>query len=240
MQLEIESVEFSNSFEDIDVINYLGSIVDEFDHDELLEVQDLFDSEDGIIDLANLDLNSEIIDLIDCVCKNDEEPKCSKRAKVQVVETEKSLQAQVATIITTEFESANQGRDQTWPESNSDNKRDTKSDLSILPRAESNSDSKNRKLVTSKSNSSVELTVEFESSNHLGVEIDSKIQVRNPDRVGQLKPGLAIDISLLHLPPIELKPLPGREISTSLKVAQEGNRMAIVRPSRSKSLNLYT
>ncbi|RDY11442.1 hypothetical protein CR513_03887, partial [Mucuna pruriens] len=82
MQLEIGSAEFSNFVEDINVIDCLGSMTDESDFDELLEVQDLSDSEDDIVDLANLDLNSKLVDLID------------RRAKVQVAETEKPLQAQ--------------------------------------------------------------------------------------------------------------------------------------------------
>ncbi|RDX85926.1 hypothetical protein CR513_32795, partial [Mucuna pruriens] len=47
---------------DIDVIGYLGSVIYEFDYDELLEVQDLSDSEEDIVDLANLDLNSKLTD----------------------------------------------------------------------------------------------------------------------------------------------------------------------------------
>ncbi|RDX89306.1 hypothetical protein CR513_28983, partial [Mucuna pruriens] len=103
--------EFSNFAKNRDVIGYLGFILDEFDYDELLEVQDLSDSDDDTVDLANLDLNFELFNLIDWVCKNNEEPKCSKHARVQVVETEKTLQAQVVAIITIESDSANQGRD---------------------------------------------------------------------------------------------------------------------------------
>ncbi|RDY13321.1 hypothetical protein CR513_01790, partial [Mucuna pruriens] len=99
MQLEIGNAEFSNFAEDIHVISCLGFVIDESDYDKLLEVQDLSDSEDDIVDLANLDLNSELVHLIDQVCKNDEEHECSKRAKAQVAETKKLLQAQVATII---------------------------------------------------------------------------------------------------------------------------------------------
>ncbi|RDX73569.1 hypothetical protein CR513_46808, partial [Mucuna pruriens] len=131
MQLETDSAEFSNFAEDIDVIGYLGSVTDESNYDELLEVQDLFDFEDDIVDLANLDLNSE-----------------------------------------------------------------------------------------------------FTDSTH---------QVPNPNRVDQLKPRPIIGISPLHSPSIELKSLSSHlkgEIVASLKAAQEGNRVAIVRPSRNKSLNL--
>ncbi|RDY04935.1 hypothetical protein CR513_11280, partial [Mucuna pruriens] len=133
MQLDTESAGFSNFVEDIDAIGCLGYVIDEFNYDELLEVQDLSDSEDDTADLANLDHNSEFVDLIDQVCKHDKELECLERARVQVVETDKPLPAQT----------------------------------------------------------------------------DSTHQVSNPYRVGQPKPSPANDISPLHSPPAELKPLSG-------------------------------
>ncbi|RDY00919.1 hypothetical protein CR513_15833, partial [Mucuna pruriens] len=65
MQSEVGNAEFSNFAEDIDVIGCLQSISDESDYDKLLEVQDLPDFEDDTTDFANLDLNSEMVDLID-------------------------------------------------------------------------------------------------------------------------------------------------------------------------------
>ncbi|RDX75984.1 Retrovirus-related Pol polyprotein from transposon 17.6, partial [Mucuna pruriens] len=120
-QLKASSAEFSNFSTDIDVIDYLGSVIDESDYDELLEVQDLSDSEDDIVDLANSDLNSELIDLIDRVCKYDEESECSKHAKAQVVETKKLLQAQVSNCsnhLGAESDSDNQSRKQLKAETN--------------------------------------------------------------------------------------------------------------------------
>ncbi|RDX60410.1 hypothetical protein CR513_61446, partial [Mucuna pruriens] len=181
MELEVDSAEFSNFAEDIDS-NY----------DELLEVQDLSDSKDDIADLANLDLNSKLIYLIDQVCKYNEEPKCLECARVQVAETKRRLQAQVATILTTVYDSVNQGRDPTWAGSNSDNKMDVKSDLSIQLSAESNSNS-----------------INWKSRKQLKAKTDSANQVPNPDRVGQLKPRPANEASPLHSPLIELKPLLG-------------------------------
>ncbi|RDX65984.1 hypothetical protein CR513_55302, partial [Mucuna pruriens] len=49
LQLETNSAEFSNFAEDIDVIGCLGSVSDEYDYDELLEVQDHSDSEDDTV-----------------------------------------------------------------------------------------------------------------------------------------------------------------------------------------------
>ncbi|RDX78279.1 hypothetical protein CR513_41450, partial [Mucuna pruriens] len=88
MKPDTDNAEFSNFAEDIDVIGCL--------------VQDLFDSKDDTDDLANLDHNSEFVNLIDNVCKYDEELECSEHAKVQVAETEKLLPVQVATILTTD------------------------------------------------------------------------------------------------------------------------------------------
>ncbi|RDY08477.1 hypothetical protein CR513_07287, partial [Mucuna pruriens] len=48
----------------------------------LLETLILSDSKDAINDLPHLSLNYELLDLIDQVCKYDEEPECSKSAKV--------------------------------------------------------------------------------------------------------------------------------------------------------------
>ncbi|RDY07702.1 hypothetical protein CR513_08148, partial [Mucuna pruriens] len=118
MQLEANGDEFSNLAENIDVIGCLGAVSDEFDYDNLLEVQYHSDSEDDIDKLVNLDINSETVDWIDRVCK-DEESECSNRARVQVDKTKKPLQAQVAKIIIANYDLANQGRDRTWAERNS-------------------------------------------------------------------------------------------------------------------------
>ncbi|RDX93190.1 hypothetical protein CR513_24588, partial [Mucuna pruriens] len=73
MQLDTDSAEFSKFAKDIDIIRCLGSMTDESDYNELLEVQDLSDFEDDTVDLANLDHNSKFVDLINQVCKYDEE-----------------------------------------------------------------------------------------------------------------------------------------------------------------------
>ncbi|RDX75736.1 hypothetical protein CR513_44352, partial [Mucuna pruriens] len=110
LQLEVGSAKIPNFVEVIDVIWCLGSDTDESDYDKLWEVQNLFDFEDDDIDdLAHLNLNSELVDLIDQVCKLDEEPKCSKRAEVQVAETKKSLSVKVATMFTIENDSTTKG-----------------------------------------------------------------------------------------------------------------------------------
>ncbi|RDX70806.1 hypothetical protein CR513_49904, partial [Mucuna pruriens] len=109
MQLDTNNDEFLTFVKDLDEIGYLGSVTYEFDYDELLEVQDLSNYKYHTIDFVDLDHNSKFVNLIDQVCKYDEEPECSKRARVQVVETKMSLPGQVSTILTTKYDSANQG-----------------------------------------------------------------------------------------------------------------------------------
>ncbi|RDX71283.1 hypothetical protein CR513_49395, partial [Mucuna pruriens] len=136
--------------------------------------------------------------------KYDEELKCSEGAEVQVVESKRRLQAQVATIIIVEFDSANQGQDLKRADSKSNNKTDIESGLSMLSRVESYSNNRNRKLVSSGSDSNTKLKGDQKQQK---AKIDSTNQMSDPYRVGQLKPRPAINISPLHSPPIDLKPL---------------------------------
>ncbi|RDY00299.1 hypothetical protein CR513_16531, partial [Mucuna pruriens] len=106
MQLDTDNDGFLIFARDTNVFNWLGSITDEAEYDNLWEVHNLFDSEDDIADLANLGYEAKFFDLFDQVCKY-EELEYSKRAKVQVVETKKSLSAQVAIIFTAKYDSAN-------------------------------------------------------------------------------------------------------------------------------------
>ncbi|RDX79157.1 Retrovirus-related Pol polyprotein, partial [Mucuna pruriens] len=93
LKLEASSAEFPNFVEDINVISYLRSVIDESDYDRLWEVQDLSNLEDDdIYDLSHLNLNSKLVDLIDEVYKYDEELECSKSKEVEVAETKKPLQ----------------------------------------------------------------------------------------------------------------------------------------------------
>ncbi|RDX87592.1 hypothetical protein CR513_30922, partial [Mucuna pruriens] len=61
LQLEADSTEFPNFAKHIDVINCLGSEIDESDYDNFWEVQDLFDSKDDIDNLVILVVNSEML-----------------------------------------------------------------------------------------------------------------------------------------------------------------------------------
>ncbi|RDX89339.1 hypothetical protein CR513_28939, partial [Mucuna pruriens] len=180
LQLAADSAEFPNFVEDIDEIGCLRSAIDEFDYDNLWEVQDLFDSEDDDIDdLAQLNLNSELIDLIDQVCKYDGEPECSKRAEVHVSETKKPLQVQVTIIfLPTENYSDSEGQKQAKANSISDNKIGADSNSAKLSRKQPKAEIK---------------------STHL---------VSTLNQVGQPDLKLTDDISPSSSPPTEVKQLP--------------------------------
>ncbi|RDX99996.1 hypothetical protein CR513_16878, partial [Mucuna pruriens] len=101
LQLDSGSEDTSDSIGDTDSFDYLGSITEEVDYDELWEVHNLFDSEDDNINLADLSQEAELLKLLDQVCKN-EDPEFSNNAEVQVGETKKLFPAQVATMFTAE------------------------------------------------------------------------------------------------------------------------------------------
>ncbi|RDX86792.1 hypothetical protein CR513_31821, partial [Mucuna pruriens] len=88
LQLDNSSEDIANFAEGIDSIGCLGSLTEEADYDEVWEVCNLSNSEDDNIDLADLSPEAKLIKLLDQVCKY-EDPKCSKKAEVQVAETEK-------------------------------------------------------------------------------------------------------------------------------------------------------
>ncbi|RDY13233.1 hypothetical protein CR513_01876, partial [Mucuna pruriens] len=94
-QLDSRSEEISNLAEDTELIDCLGSLIEESDYDEVREVHNLSDSEDENIDLADLSQEVELIKLLDQVCKY-ENSECSNKAEVQVAETKKPFTAQNA------------------------------------------------------------------------------------------------------------------------------------------------
>ncbi|RDX82177.1 hypothetical protein CR513_37066, partial [Mucuna pruriens] len=80
-------------------ISYPGVVDEEANHEE---VQDLPNSEDDHGDIADLDFEVELSELLDQVC-NQEHSECTKDAAVKVTETKESPIAQLATIFTTEI-----------------------------------------------------------------------------------------------------------------------------------------
>ncbi|RDY11507.1 hypothetical protein CR513_03823, partial [Mucuna pruriens] len=101
-----EYIQLNSSSKDIekfagsaDGISCLGVVDEEADHEE---VQDLPNSEDDHSDIADLDFEVELSELLDQVC-NQEHRECTKDAAIKVAETEESSIAQLATIFTTEI-----------------------------------------------------------------------------------------------------------------------------------------
>ncbi|RDX61495.1 hypothetical protein CR513_60272, partial [Mucuna pruriens] len=158
---------------DSEVFDCLRFVIDKADYDELWEVHNLFNSKDDITNLADLSQEAKLLNLLDHVCKH-EDPECSNNEEVRVVGTKKLLSAQVATMFTTEHESA---------EVDSARKTSVEVDLSKHVRVESNSASEDRKQVE----------VEFVSDNNVQklVPTGSDFSIRknnefdsNPTRVG--------------------------------------------------------
>ncbi|RDX72668.1 hypothetical protein CR513_47803, partial [Mucuna pruriens] len=106
IQLDSHSEDNDNFAERTYSIGCLGSISEEeADYAESREVHNLSDSVDNINDIADLDFEAKLLEVLDQVCKH-ENLECSIEVEVQVVETEKLFSAQLATIFTAEDESA--------------------------------------------------------------------------------------------------------------------------------------
>ncbi|RDX95679.1 hypothetical protein CR513_21757, partial [Mucuna pruriens] len=94
-QLDSHSEGIDNVVERTDSIGCLGTIAnEETDNDELGEVHNLSDSEDNKNDIADLDFEAKLLEVIDQVCKH-ENPECSIDVEVQVAETEKLFSMQL-------------------------------------------------------------------------------------------------------------------------------------------------
>ncbi|RDX82389.1 hypothetical protein CR513_36812, partial [Mucuna pruriens] len=87
MQADTVSTEFFQVAGNTYVLDCLGSMSEEPDHDEPWELHDFPDSANITTALAHLDHDSKSISLFDQVRKNGK-PECSNHAEVQVTETE--------------------------------------------------------------------------------------------------------------------------------------------------------
>ncbi|RDX97372.1 hypothetical protein CR513_19869, partial [Mucuna pruriens] len=96
-QLDNCSEDIEDFAENADVTSCLGSITEETDYEE---VHNLPNSKDNNYDIADLDFEAELFEVIDKVC-NHENLECVNNAKVKVSETSKPSSAQLATIFTT-------------------------------------------------------------------------------------------------------------------------------------------
>ncbi|RDX99223.1 hypothetical protein CR513_17744, partial [Mucuna pruriens] len=106
LQLNSSSEDIEKFIGSIDEISCLGVVDEKADHEK---VQDLPNSEDDHGDIADLDFEVELSELLDQVC-NQEHSECIKDAVVKVAETKKSPIAQLATIFTAEIKSAREDR----------------------------------------------------------------------------------------------------------------------------------
>ncbi|RDX66462.1 hypothetical protein CR513_54766, partial [Mucuna pruriens] len=130
-QLDNRSEDIDNFAKRTDSIGYLGSISkEEADYAESGEVHNLFDSVDNNNDIVDLDFEAELLEVLDQVCKH-ENSEYSIEAEVQVAETKKLFSAQLATIFTTEYESAKVSRDRERTEVISAKKTMVKADLHV-------------------------------------------------------------------------------------------------------------
>ncbi|RDX87926.1 hypothetical protein CR513_30538, partial [Mucuna pruriens] len=110
-QLDSHSEDTNNFVEITNLIGCPGSTSkEEVDYDESGEVHNLSVFVDNNNDIADLDFEAELLEVLDQVCKH-EISEFSIEAKVQVVETKKLLSAQLATIFTAEYESAKGSQD---------------------------------------------------------------------------------------------------------------------------------
>ncbi|RDY07268.1 hypothetical protein CR513_08633, partial [Mucuna pruriens] len=98
LQLDNSSEDNENFARSTDLISCLGSIIKEADYEK---VHDLLNSENNNNDIADLDFEAELFEVLDQLC-NLENLNCTNKAKVKVVETKELLSAQLATIFTAE------------------------------------------------------------------------------------------------------------------------------------------
>ncbi|RDX62390.1 Retrovirus-related Pol polyprotein, partial [Mucuna pruriens] len=179
-----EYLQLNNNSEDIeklaggtDEINYLGVVDEEVDHEE---VQDLPYSEDNHNDIADLDFEVELFELLDQVCKQ-EHLECTRDAAVKVTETED--QTPRLTCL-----------------SRPSRPRKTK-----LP---SGSGSEATQEANADSNPTRTEATESSWAKQPKAKIMSAHLVPSRDQVGQTDPSPVTEKSPLLPPPMELKPLP--------------------------------
>ncbi|RDY14410.1 hypothetical protein CR513_00514, partial [Mucuna pruriens] len=104
-QLDSSSEDMEDFAENIDITSCLGFITEEADYEEEHDLPNFEDSND---DIADLDFEAKLLEVIVQVC-NHENLECVNNAEVKVVETRKPSPAQLATIFTAKGESATEG-----------------------------------------------------------------------------------------------------------------------------------
>ncbi|RDX92977.1 hypothetical protein CR513_24821, partial [Mucuna pruriens] len=190
----------------VDEISFLGVTDEEADHEE---VQDLPNSKDDHSNIADLDFDVELSELLD------------QNAAVKVAETKESLIAQLATIFTAKIKSAREGRVKGEIKVNSAKKSNSKVDTLaeivstnedqiragveiIVP---SGSSSEGAQQVIVDSDPTRTEATESNRPEQPKAEIMSAHLVSSREQVGQTDPSPLIEKSP-SLPPMELKSLP--------------------------------
>ncbi|RDX71209.1 hypothetical protein CR513_49472, partial [Mucuna pruriens] len=100
LQLDNSSEDGENFAGSTDLISCLGSITKEADYKE---VHDLPNSEKNNNNITDLDFEAELFEVLDQVY-NLENPECTNKGEVKVVETKELSSAQLATIFTAKVE----------------------------------------------------------------------------------------------------------------------------------------
>ncbi|RDY03016.1 hypothetical protein CR513_13451, partial [Mucuna pruriens] len=185
MQADTGSTESFQVAGNTDILDCLGSVFEEPNHDEPWGVHDA----KVTTTLAHLEHESKGIDSFDQVRKN-EKPECSKHLEVQVVGTTKQQSAQIANTFV-ENESADMSRDWTKTESMSVMKADTNAVEEDWKQAGIRAETKSAK--------------QHEEQPEAGIM--SATQVLDSNQVGQTASRPIGEVSPPK-PPIELKPLP--------------------------------
>ncbi|RDX68936.1 hypothetical protein CR513_52020, partial [Mucuna pruriens] len=135
-QLDSHSEDIDNFAERTDSIGCLRSTSEEeVDYAKSGEVHNLSDSMENNNDIADLDFEAELLEVLDQVCKH-ENLEYFIEAEVQVAKTKKLLSAQLETIFTTEYELAKGSRDQERTEVISAKKTIVKADRHVQMHAE--------------------------------------------------------------------------------------------------------
>ncbi|RDX60141.1 hypothetical protein CR513_61747, partial [Mucuna pruriens] len=99
MEFDSHSDDIDNFVEKTDLISSLGPIPkEEADYTKSGEVHNLSNSEDNNNDIADLDFEAELIEVIDQVCKH-ENPECSIEVEVQTISAKEDQKQAEANFI---------------------------------------------------------------------------------------------------------------------------------------------
>ncbi|RDX77713.1 hypothetical protein CR513_42118, partial [Mucuna pruriens] len=218
LQLDNNSGDIVNFAGSTDQISCLGSFIGKADYEE---VQDLPNSEDNHNNIADLDFEVELSEMLNQVY-NLENPECTNRAEVDVAEIKRPFLAHLATIFMAKIKSAREGRVKEKMKVNLAKKLRSKADTLAEAKPTSEDQKQTRVEFIVPSGSDFEAAQEADADSNSTriklinrsrpkqpkVEIMSAHLVSSPNQVGQTDPKSLTEKSSLPSPPMELKPLP--------------------------------